>query len=118
MRKLLVIFLMIPFLSFGQESKPKIDYKKELKKVFKYATFYGAVNGGNSVSDVDVFSVTNGLETSTIATPFDYSISFGVRKIARLGYENRANTFYNGTENSFSDAATIGKVKGLAEGGV
>ena len=114
MRKLLAIFLMIPILSFGQtESKPKVDYKKEIKKIFKFATFYGAVNGGNSVSDVDVYSVTNGLETSTIKTPFDYSITLGVRKIARLGYENRANTFYNGTENSFSDAATIGKIKGF-----
>ena len=88
-------------------------FKKGLKKTFKFATFYGAVNGGNSVSDVDIFSVTNGLETQTIETPFDYSIAFGVRKIARLGYENRANTFYNGTENSFSDAATIGRVSGF-----
>ena len=50
--------------------------------------------------------------TGTISI-FDYSMTLGVRKIARLGYENRANTFYNGTENSFSDAATIGKVKGF-----
>ena len=78
MRKLLVIFLMIPFLSFGQETldrslniKSKKDIKKEIKKVFKYATFYGAINGGNSVSDVDIYSVTSGLETSTIKTPFD-----------------------------------------------
>ena len=88
-------------------------FKKSLKKTFKYATFYGAVNGGNSISDVDIYSVTNGLETSTIKTPYDYSLALGVRKIARLGYENRANTFYNGTENSFSDAATIGKISGF-----
>ena len=88
-------------------------FKTNLKKTFKFATFYGAVNGGNSVSDVDVFSVTNGLATTTIKPPFDYSLALGVRKIARLGYENRAQTFYNGTENSFSDNATIGKVKGF-----
>jgi len=88
-------------------------FKTSLKKTFKFATFYGAVNGGNSISDVDLYSVTNGLETAVVETPFDYSFVFGVRKIARLGYENRANTFYNGTENSFSDAATIGKVKGF-----
>ena len=84
-----------------------------LKKAFKFATFYGAVNGGNSVSDVDVFSITDGLETEVIATPFDYSITFGVRKIARLGYENRGKVFYDGTENSYADAATIGKVRGF-----
>jgi len=91
MRKLLVIFLMIPILGFAQE--PKKDIKKEIKKIFKFATFYGAVNGGNSVSDVDVYSITNGLQTNTIKTPFDYSVTFGVRKIARLGYENRAIHF-------------------------
>ena len=89
------------------------DWKPKLKKVFKFATFYGAVNGGTSLSDVDVYSVTNGLQTTTVETPFDYSVTLGVRKIARFGYENRANTFYNGTENTFSDAATVGKVKGF-----
>jgi hypothetical protein len=64
--------------------KKKVNLKKVLKKTFKFATFYGAINGGNSVSDVDVYSVTNGLETSTIKTPFDFSIALGVRKIARF----------------------------------
>ena len=86
---------------------------QSLKKAFKFATFYGAVNGGNSISDIDVYSVTNGLETTTLKTPFDYSLALGVRKIARLGYENRANTFYNGTERSYSDNATIGKISGF-----
>ena len=106
MKKLILIFtlLLSSSILFGQS---------KLKKTFKYATFYGAVNGGNSISDVDVYSVTNGLETSIVETPYDYSISFGVRKIARFGYENRANTFYDGTENSWSDAATIGKIKGF-----
>ena len=113
MRKLLVILLMIPFLGFSQELDRGIKFKNglsEIKKVFKFATFYGAVNGGTSISDLDVYSVTNGLTTTTVRTPFDYSVTFGVRKIARLGYENRANTFYNGTENSFSDAASLDAV--------
>ena len=82
MKKLLVILCMLPLLMHGQEEN---KFKKGLKKTFKFATFYGAVNGGNSISDLDIFSVTNGLETTTIETPFDYSIAFGVRKIARLG---------------------------------
>ena len=61
-----------------------------------------------------IFSVTSGqLEESVISTPYDYSLTLGIRKIARFGYENRANTFYNGTENSYSDAATIGRVDGF-----
>ena len=110
MKKLLLILCMIPIITFGQEES---KFKKGLKKTFKFATFYGAVNGGNSVSDVDVFSVTDGLQTSTVKTPYDYSLAFGVRKIARLGYENRANVFYDGTEKSISDAATIGKISGF-----
>ena len=103
-RKLIILLLFLPVFSFAQ---------LDLKKTFKFSTFYGAINGGTSISSVDVFSVTNGLQTQTIETPYDYSISLGVRKIARFGYENKANTFYDGTESSFSDAATIGKVKGL-----
>ena len=84
-----------------------------LKKAFKYATVYTAFSGGNSLSDREVFSVGSGLQTDVIETPFDYAFTAGVRKIARFGYENRANTFYNGTEKSYGDAATIGKVKGF-----
>ena len=118
-RRKVAAFLGLVFLTFlmlisscahAQESKVKTFLKDDL---FKFATFYGAINGGNSISDLEVYSITNGLETNTIETPFDYSITFGVRKIARLGYENRANVFYDGTEKSFSDAATIGKVKGF-----
>jgi len=84
-----------------------------LKKTFKFATFYTAVSGGNSVADDNVYSVLGGLQTDVVSTPFDYSFTAGVRKIARFGYENRANAFYNGTEKSYSDAATIGRVKGF-----
>jgi len=82
------------------------------KKITKFSTIYGAINGGNSLSDVDVYSVTNGLQTQTITTPYDYSVILGVRKIARMGYEPK-EAFKTGKENSFSDAATIGKVSGF-----
>ena len=82
------------------------------KKITKFATVYGAINGGTSLSDRDVFSVTNGLQTSTVETPYDYSVILGVRKIARMGYEPK-EAFKNGQENSFSDASTVGKVKGF-----
>ena len=84
-----------------------------LKKTFKFATFYTAFSGGNSVADNNIYSVTNGLQTNVEETPFDYSFTAGVRKIARFGYENRAQVFYDGTEKSYSDAANIGRVKGF-----
>jgi len=108
MKKLILLILLISNIAYAQ-----FDYEAFCKKTFKFSTFYAAASGGTSISDVDVFSVTNGLETSTIKTPFDYNLAFGIRKIARFGYENRANTFYDGTEASWSDAANIGKVSGL-----
>ena len=102
MKKLLVL-LLLPIFSYSQ-----ID----IKKTFKFSTFYAAVNGGTSISDVETYSVTDGLGIETIQTPYDYNLTLGIRKIARFGYENRANTFYDGTESNYSDAATIGKRNG------
>ena len=45
-------------------------------------------------------------------TPFDYSLTLGVRKISRFAYENR-NVFYDGTEKTYGDDATLGKRPGL-----
>ena len=87
--------------------------KDDLNDLLKFSTFYAAVNGGTSLSDVDVFSVDNGLSTQTISTPYDYNFTIGLRKIARFGYENKAQTFYDGTESNYSDAATVGKVRGV-----
>ena len=87
--------------------------KEDVKKLFKFSTFYAAVNGGTSLSNVEVFSVDNGLSTQTISTPYDYNLTMGLRKIARFGYENKANTFYDGTETNYSDAATVGKLRGV-----
>ena len=109
MKKLILILLTILISCVA----PKKCCSQDIKKLFKFSTFYAAASGGTSLSDVDVFSVTNGLQTSTVRTPFDYNLAFGIRKIARFGYENKANTFYYGTENSWSDGASIGKVKGL-----
>ena len=67
MKKILILlFILFSFNSYSQN---------ELKKIFKFSTFYGAVNGGTSLSNVDVYSVTDGLTTTTIETPFDYSLA-------------------------------------------
>ena len=95
--------MLLPIFSYSQSS---------VKDIFKFSTFYAAVNGGTSISDVETYSVTNGLGIETIQTPYDYNLTLGIRKIARFGYENRANTFYDGTESNYSDAATIGKRNG------
>ena len=107
-RRLIILLLLISNITVAQTFG-----KEELKDLLKFSTFYAAVNGGTSLSDVDVFSVDNGLSTQTISTPYDYNFTIGLRKIARFGYENKAQTFYDGTESNYSDAATVGKVKGV-----
>mgnify|MGYP003115202876 FL=1 len=102
MKKLLLL-LLLPIFSYSQNN---------IKDIFKFSTFYTAVNGGTSISDVETYSVTDGLGIETVQTPYDYNLILGIRKIARFGYENRANTFYDGTESNYSDAATIGKRNG------
>ena len=84
-----------------------------LKDAFKFSTFYAAASGSNSIADQTVYSVANGLGSTLQETPYDYSLTIGVRKIARFGYENRANVFYDGSEESLSDAANVGKRNGL-----
>ena len=113
MKNLLVTLLALPFFVFGQTEKKSFDFKKEFKKFTKFSTFYGGVNGGTSLSDDNTYSITTGtLDQGIVETPFDYSIIFGVRKIARFGYLPK-EAFKKGNENSFSDAATMCKVTGF-----
>jgi hypothetical protein len=107
-KRLIILLLLVSNLVTAQTLN-----KESVKKLFKFSTFYAAVNGGTSLSDVDVFSVNNGLSTQTISTPYDYNFAIGLRKIARFGYENKAQTFYDGTETNYSDAAVVGKSRGV-----
>ena len=50
----LILLLSITSISNAQQ----IDIEDMLKKQLKFATVYGAVNGGTSVSDVKTFSIT------------------------------------------------------------
>ena len=104
MRYILTIITCLLFVSASVQS---------LKNLVKFSTFYIGASGNNSLAPSNVYGVSNGLTTDVIETPFDYAVTAGVRKIARFGYENRANAFYDGTEKSYSDAATIGKIKGF-----
>ena len=110
MRKILFLLCLIPFVMQGQDSilpvvkekkvvKKPSEFKKRLKREFKFSTFYAAYNGANSISDATTYSVTDGLTTTRTSTPYDYSAVFGIRKIQRFGYEpNIQNRFKNHKE--------------------
>ena len=95
--RILILFMLVSFLANAQ-----------IKKAFKFSTFYVAANGGTSLSDEEVYSVDGStLVYDTVFTPYDYSLTMGIRKIQRFGYEPRTS-FKDGTETSFSDAANVG----------
>ena len=52
----------------------------QLKKPFKFSTFYIAANGGTSLAAENIYSVNNSyLGVDTVLTPFDYSLTLGIR---------------------------------------
>ena len=72
-------------IQFNLDSLPEIDFNKLFKKHLKFATVYGALNGGTSLSDKSTFSVTSGqLEEGVILTPYDYSITLGIDLVMRI----------------------------------
>ena len=86
-----------------------LSVSAQFKKAIKFSTFYVAANGGTSLSDKEVYSLDGStLLYDTILTPYDYSLSMGIRKIQRFQYEG-TSPFKDGTESSFSDAASIGR---------
>ena len=108
MKKIAIVIILILTACAAPKECCAQDKKIDFKKIFKFGTVYGAVNGGTSLSDEDAFSVTNGLQTSVVETPYDYSMILGIRKMKQFGYQPK-EAFKRGTESSFSDAATIGR---------
>ena len=104
MIRLIIILLVI----LTACATPKDCCSQTLKKAFKFSTFYVAANGNTSLADRDIYSIKDGsVLYDTVFTPFDYSLVMGIRKIKRFQYEG-TSTFKDGTESSYSDAATIG----------
>jgi len=96
------LLLLIPFLSFGQ-----IDF-------FKYSTIYTSMNMNTSmVEDQDYISVDKGYEDVTQINPYDFNLTFGIRKIARFDYEHKVKTWYYGTEDNVAENVTISNAVGF-----
>ena len=84
------------------------------KDVFKYATLYGAYSQSNSIQGDKTFYVTQSSELieTTQRNPADEIKTFGFRKLAHFGYEDK-DRFYDGEEQNNSLNSNIGNVKGL-----
>ena len=102
MKKLIILFLMISTICTSQ-----------VKDFFKYSTFYTSMTMGTSfVETEDYTAVNKGYEDVTQVNPYDYNLTIGLRKIARMDYEYKVKTWYYGTEDGVSDNVTIGNAIG------
>lgn len=103
MKRLIFIFLLlVPIISWGQ--------------FFKYSTFYISGSMNTPLKEEPRYTidrVTGEYLDLTEVNPADYSITLGIRKIARFDYENRAKVFYDGSENSVSNKAPTGALGGF-----
>ena len=91
------------------------NFKKFFKDIFKYSTVYGSYNESSPLFTPERYFVTQAGEVQNITPEVsnDFMWSIGLRKIARMDYENRENRFYDGSEQNMSLQSNIGSVKGL-----
>jgi len=136
----LVFIFLLPTNSYSQViSDPLSD--KEIKKLrqgfqskqffkglyndfLKYGTIYAAGDINNSVEadeptyfvrtnpNGSLYSIPEVIDV-TEKFPFDYRYGFGIRKLARFGYERKPRNYYDGTEDQLAFSAPTSALKGL-----
>jgi len=82
----------------------------------KFSTLYISADVNSPLAEQPRYMMdrTTGEFTDiTVVNPYNYKLNIGLRKIARFDYENKAKTFYDGSENSISNSAPIGAVSGF-----
>jgi len=93
-----------------------VSYGQKIKNFFKYATVYSSGNLGQPLQEADKewYVTQNGeIQEVTEIYPFDYTISIGIRKMARFNYEQKPSVFYDGTEENTTWKANLGIVEGF-----
>ncbi len=117
----LVFILLLPYNSTAQENN---IFKGLYEDFLKYGTIYGAGNISNSVEarepiyfvrtnpNGSIYDVPEVVDV-TPDFPFDYRIGFGIRKLARFGYERKPRNYYDGTEEQLAFSAPSSAFQGL-----
>ena len=104
-----------------------LSAENELWKFFKYSTAYASFSLNAPRHQDDRFAIIGGLSTGDLMVERtdrelkpDFQTSFGLRKIGRFKYEPKrgvknagvGGTWYDGSEQSVNENATLGPVKG------
>jgi len=78
---------------------------------FKFSTIYGAYSLTSPVTKEQQFQVTGGQLQEILNERDDHTImTFGIRKLARFGYENKPEVWYTGEEAPINESVAIGNV--------
>jgi hypothetical protein len=76
---------------------------------FKYSTFYATMNMESSmIEEQNYIAISKGYEETTQINEYDFQINLGIRRVARMDYEQKLKKWFYGNEESVSDFTTIG----------
>ena len=80
---------------------------------FKFSTIYGAYSFSSPVTKEQQFQVSGGQLQEILDERDNHSVmTFGIRKLARFGYENKPEVWYTGTEAPINESVAIGNITG------
>lgn len=79
--------------------------------LFKFSTIYGAYSFTSPVTKEQQFTVSGGQLQEILDERDDHSImTFGIRKLARFGYENKPEVWFDGSEAAINESVAIGNI--------
>ena len=80
---------------------------------FKFSTIYGAYSFSSPVTKELQYQVSGGQLQELQEELDDHSVmTFGIRKLARFGYENKPEVWYTGKEAPINESVAIGNITG------
>ena len=80
---------------------------------FKFSTIYGAYSFSSPVTKEQQFQVSGGQLQEIQNELDDHTVmTFGIRKLARFGYENKPEVWYTGKEAPINESVAIGNITG------
>ena len=80
---------------------------------FKFSTIYGAYSFSSPVTKEQQFQVSGGQLQEILDERDNHSVmTFGIRKLARFGYENKPEVWYTGEEAPINESVAIGNITG------
>ena len=78
---------------------------------FKFSTIYGAYSLSSPITKEQQFQVTGGQLQEILNERDDHSVmTFGIRKLARFGYENKPGKFFTGEESAINESVAKGNI--------